>query len=133
MYIALRALTALAIFFLLAAPAVGAQDSRFILRTKSYEITIRVLCKEGVVDCGDVEYMGVDKKTGATIRLKGEDWIRYCEEDQGDGPRKTPFEHLGYEFKNGGTTYYVGEDGDLDVYQGKKRILHEKGEWDWGQ
>ncbi len=130
---ALRALIALAILVSLAAPAVGAQDSRFILRTQSYEITIRVLCKEGVVDCNDVEYMGVKKKTGATIRLKGEDWIRYCEEDQGDGPGKTPCEHLGYKFKNGGTTYYVEEDGYLDVYQGKKRILHEKGEWDWGQ
>ncbi len=133
MCIALRALIALAVLVSLAAPAVGAQDSRFILRTQSYKITIRVLCKEGVVGCNDVEYVGVKKKTGATIRLKGEDWIRYCEEDQGDGPGKTPCEHLGYEFKNGGTTYYVGEDGYLDVYQGKKRILHEKGEWDWGQ
>jgi hypothetical protein len=128
-------LTPIALGFLLlvAVPAVGAHNSPFILTTPSYKITIWVMCEEGVVDCADVEYLGVNIKTGAAIKLKGEDWIRYCIDDQGDGPGKTPCQHLGYKFKNGSTTYYVGEpDGDIEVYQANERILHEKGEWNWG-
>lgn len=122
-----------AVLLLVAGPAAGAQGSAFVLKTSSYVITIRVLCEEGVVDCDDIEYVGVNKRTGASIQLKGKDWIRYCEEDQGDGPGRTPCQHLGYKFENGSTVYYVGEDGDLEVLQGKKRLLHESGEWDWGQ
>lgn len=129
MHISLRAQIAL-IPLIASFPAFGEQGDILVLTTPSYVVNIRVLCEEGVVVCNDVEYEGIKKQTGARIQLKGEDWIRYCESDQGDGPSKTPCQHLGYKFKNGNTIYYVGEDGDLEIFRGKKRLLHEKGEWD---
>jgi hypothetical protein len=131
MRIHIQSLLALILTFLFVEQVTAAHEAA--LDTPTYKVTIRSECEEGVVDCDNVEYVGVNKKTGATIRLKGKDWIRYCEDDQGDGPGKTPCQHLGYKFKNGNTNYYVGEDGRLEVYQGKKRILSEEGEWDWGQ
>ena len=119
---------ALSFLLSIAVPAVG-ENSSFILTTPSYKITIEVMCEEGVVACDDIEYLGVNIKTGASIKLEGEDWIHYCEDDQGDGIGKTPCQHLGYKFKNGSTTYYVGDNGVLEVYQTKKRILHEEGQW----
>ena len=133
MRISLPALTVLAPLIAVATPALSEQGSTSVLTTSSYVINIRVLCEEGVVDCNDVEYVGENKRSGARVQLKGEDWIRYCQDDQGDGPGRTPCEHLGYKFKNGTTSYYVGDDGDLEVFQGKKRLLHEKGEWDWAR
>ena len=120
---------ALSLLLSIAVPAVG-ENSSSILTTPSYKITIKVMCEEGVVACNDVEYLGVHIKTGTSIKLEGEDWIHYCKDDQSDGVGKTPCHHLGYKFKNGSTTYYVGDDGVLEVYQAKKCILHEEGRWD---
>ena len=114
-------------------PVAAAQDCPFILTTPSYVITIRVLCEEGVVDCRSVEYTGLNKRTGATIHLEGQDWIRYCADDQGDGPGKTPCEHIGFEFRSGDTIYYLRDDGTLEVVRAGRHVLLEKGEWDYGQ
>ncbi len=110
----------------LAAP----QDRPSVLRTASYVVTIRTLCEEGVVACDEVEYTGVNRRTGKSIHLKGRDWIRYCPDDQGDGPGKTPCQHLGYEFRNGDVTYYVGDDGMLEVVKGERVLVEEHGRWD---
>ena len=126
-----RTLIAFATSILAAAPVAASQDAPLVLRTSSYVIAIRVLCEEGVVDCDNVEYRGMNQRTGKAIHLKGQDWIRYCLDDQGDGPGNTPCQHLGYEFKRGDIVYYVGDDGTLQVVQGGKRVLlEERGKWD---
>ena len=124
-------LLALSLVTVAAVPVAAAQSSPDFLTTQSNTITIWVRCEEGVVNCDDVEYLWVNRRTGASIKLKGEDWIRYCADDQGDGLGKTPCQHLGYRFRSGGATYYVGDDGYLEVYQSGQRVLHETGEWNW--
>lgn len=109
----------------------GGVNSPSVLRTPSYIVTITSLCPEGDVDCDRIRYRGVNKRTGKSIRLMGSDWIRYCPDDQGDGPGKTPCQHLGYKFRNGKVTYYVSDDGELQVIRGRNKILlDEKGKWD---
>src|ERR1017187_3892386 len=81
------------------------------LTTPSYKITV-VGCDEYVVSCDTVRYVGVSKKTGKSIALTG----RTVHTTGPDGV--TPAHFLGYEFKNGRTTYFVGEDGELRVTQG---------------
>ena len=41
----------------------------------------------------------------------------------------TPAHFLGYEFKNGRTTYFIGEDGELRVTRGSKVLVEERGTW----
>jgi hypothetical protein len=53
----------------------------------------------------------------------GRQLMRMC----ADG--KTPCQSLGYRFRNGNTTYMLGEDGRLTVTQGKKVLVDEQGDW----
>jgi hypothetical protein len=62
-----QSLFALILPFLLVEPVIAAHEA--VLDTPTYNVTIRSVCEEGVVDCDNVEYVGVNKKTGATIRL----------------------------------------------------------------
>ena len=41
----------------------------------------------------------------------------------------TPCHFLGYVFKNGNITYYVGGDATLKITQGNKVLLEEKEIW----
>jgi hypothetical protein len=75
------------------------------------------------VGCDRLTYQGTDKTTGKSIKLSGKQIMRLC----ADG--FTPCQSLGYKFKNGKYTYFVGEDGRLSVQQGKKIILKEVGKW----
>jgi len=92
------------------------------LTTPSYKITI-VGCGEGVVSCDTVKYVGVSRKTGRSIALIG----RTVHATGPDGV--TPSHFLGYEFKSGRTTYFVGEGGELLVTRGSKVLVDERGTW----
>jgi hypothetical protein len=95
------------------------------LITPSYRITIESRCPEGEIACENVKYVGVDKRTGKSIVLIG----REIHTMGPDGV--TPARFLGYLFKNGKTTYFVGEDGELRVTQGSKLLVEEMGTWTW--
>lgn len=95
------------------------------LTTPSFIIQIKVNCAEGNITCDNVTYVGTSKKTRKSITLRGKTKHSMC----ADGV--TPCQFQGYEFWNGTTYYQVMEDGRLLVMQGKKRLLDEKGKWDW--
>jgi hypothetical protein len=93
------------------------------LTTSSYDITIEVRSSEGNVTCDDVRYTGTSRKSGRSIRLRG----KTVHTHGTDGV--TPSHFLGYAFKNGRTTYFVGEDGELRVTRGSKVLIEEIGVW----
>jgi hypothetical protein len=94
-----------------------------VLITPSYVVTI-IGCSEGVVACDDAKYIGVSRKTGNTIQLKG----RTVHSKTADG---SPGRLMGYEFQSGRTKYDVGADGSLVVTQNEKTLFQESGSWDW--
>jgi hypothetical protein len=110
-----------AIFLIAAVPGLQAGTTN-ILITPSYTITIEG-CEEYVTSCDSVKYVGVSKKSGKSIALTG----RTVHTLGPDGV--TPAHFLGYEFKSGGTTYFVGEDGELRVTRGSMVLVDEHGEW----
>ncbi len=73
--------------------------------------------------CDDVKYIGTSKKTGKSLTLIG----KTVHAAGADGV--TPAHFLGYEFRNGSTTYFVSEDGGISVKRGSKVIIQEKGTW----
>lgn len=94
------------------------------LLTPSFKITIDSHCEEGNVTCDKVTYLGVNRKTGASIKLKGKTLHTTC----ADGV--SPCRFIGYLFKNGNVQYLIEEDGQLTVTRNKTEILvDEKGEW----
>lgn len=100
-----------------------ADDDGRILETKTHRITITEHCAEGEVLCDKAEYLGRDRKNGASIRLMGSAHMVMC----ADGV--TPC-HVGYYvFRNGQYTYLVYPQGFLEVHRGQKTILSESGEW----
>ena len=103
----------------LAACAGATQAGAGTLTTPSFKVDVTVHCEEGNLTCDDVTYVGTSRKTGKTITLHGATLQRMC----ADGA--TPCQFLGYEFRNGKTTYRVLEDGSLTVLQGKKTVLRE--------
>ena len=94
------------------------------LDTKNFTVTITSKCQEGEVACSNYTYRGISKFSGNAIELRGSSWHTLC----ADGV--TPCRFLGYKFDNGNTTYYVTEDGLLEVVHGRKTILvKEQGTW----
>ncbi len=93
-----------------------------VLLTPNFTVTITRNCPEGVVVCRDVSYVGVDRRSGAGIRLRGETVHRLC----ADGV--TPCQFLGYRFRNGNYLYQV-IDQQLQVYEHGRLILNESGTW----
>lgn len=100
----------------------GAATAQEVLVTPSYAVTV-IGCKEGVVSCDDARYIGVSRKSGKVLTLKG----RTLHTTAADGV--TPSRFLGYEFRNGSTVYRVSEEGVLDVRQGEKVVVSERGKW----
>ena len=125
-----RLLSSLSVITLLLFAAPSDAATTLTLTTPNYLITLTINCEEGVVGCDDVTYVGVNRKNKNSIHLKGRELMRYCPDDQGDGPGKTPCHHEGYEFHNGKTKYFIGDDGSLEVSQGAKILLQEKGTMD---
>ncbi|ETX11931.1 hypothetical protein MUS1_08305 [Marinomonas ushuaiensis DSM 15871] len=94
-----------------------------VLETKNYRVSIESRCMEGEVSCSNYIYKGMSKKSGSEIQLKGSSWHTKC----ADG---SPCRFLGYQFKNGNITYYVHQDGLLEVIQNKNKVLlSEQGNW----
>jgi hypothetical protein len=93
------------------------------LRTPNHRVVLRRNCPEGNVTCNNVSYYGINFRTGASIRLKGRTVHAPCRD------QVTPCRFLGYEFLNGDTRYFVREDGELTVTQGRRLLLREMGTW----
>jgi hypothetical protein len=94
------------------------------LKTPNFNITVTSLCEEGNVSCDKITYVGVNRKTGASIKLKGRTHHTTC----ADGT--TPCKFLGYVFNNGNIQYFVSEDGYLLVTRNNHEVLlREKGKW----
>lgn len=93
-----------------------------VLVTPGFAVTI-IGCGEGVVSCDDARYVGVSRKDGRSLTLKG----KTVHTMAADGV--TPARFLGYEFRNGNAIYRVTEDGHLEVKQGSKTLVSEKGSW----
>ena len=105
-----------------AALAVSPPRSGRTLVTPHYTITIEDLCPEYDVGCDKVRYHAVSS-TGKTLTLMGKQAMAMCR----DGV--TPCHPLGYRFLHRGVTYFVSEDGELTVTQGKKTLVDEPGTW----
>jgi hypothetical protein len=103
---------------------VAGYASAEILTTASYKVTVDVRCPEGNVTCDDVRYVGINRKSGKSITLRG----KTVHTMGADGI--TPSRFLGYEFKSGKTTYFVSEDGELRVMRGSKLMIRETGTWE---
>ena len=99
------------------------------LETPNHLISITPRCPEGDVTCDKVSYQGINKKTGAALKLNGGTTVHTtC----ADGI--TPCRFIGYSFRNGKHTYFIGEDpdgekGTLTVKKEGKVILTERGTW----
>jgi hypothetical protein len=94
-----------------------------ILETPSYKIRIQG-CNEYEVTCDSVTYIGISKQssksitlTGTTVHTIGADGV-------------TPSHFLAYMFKNGSTTYFVGDDGKLLVTTASNVLVEEQGVWE---
>ncbi|OTA19512.1 hypothetical protein Xbed_02368 [Xenorhabdus beddingii] len=90
-----------------------------VFETKTYYITINVLCPEGNVSCANVSYTGVRKKDNASITLKGATLNRNFK--TGD------CSFYGYEFKNKDVTYTIYQHGRLEISRKGKRLFSEDG------
>jgi hypothetical protein len=101
----------------------GVIHAQEVLLTPSFTVTI-VGCPEGVVSCDDVKYVGVSKKTGNTLQLKGKTLHTMA----ADGV--TPSRFIGWQFRNGKTVYTVTDEGALEVKQGTKTLVSEQGRWE---
>lgn len=96
------------------------------LVTDNFTVEVRNNCAEGEVICDNVSYHAVSHKSGEELRLRGSTLARMC----ADGV--TPCQFLGYQFKNGNTTYRlldIGDRGRLQVEQAGKLLLDEEGRW----
>ncbi len=115
----------LALAVIAASPLVAHADDADgqVLETATHRVTLIAHCPEGEVACDTIEYVGRDKRNGASIRLKGTTHMVMCAD------RVTPC-HIGYyEFRNGAYTYLVYPQGFLEVHRGKQVLLSEQGEW----
>ncbi len=109
-----------ALAFLLS-PSLAWCGGGYLFKSSNYVALISDHCGYGVLDCKNVEYFGVNRKTGASIYLKGNSLL------SGQAPN-----WVGYQFKSGNADYqlYVDYDkAELRVFQGAKEILSEHGEF----
>lgn len=111
--------------FFLAALAFSASLRADTLTTASFKVTIERQCAEGEVTCDRVSYLGESRNSGARLALRGKTLHAMC----ADGV--TPCRFLGYQFKNGSTTYLLLEEGRLQVRSGDKLLVDEAGEWSY--
>ena len=125
----MKFISAIIALFIHAAVAQAAEPfPTFTFETESHVIEITPRCPEGYVSCDKVGYKGIDRKTGATLALRGKTMHTTC----ADGV--TPCRFLGYRFRNGKHIHHVWEDGDgakgtLEVKAGRKVLLTERGTW----
>ena len=94
-----------------------------VLVTPRFRVVVNRRCPEGTVVCDRVSYFGVDRQSGASLRLMGKTLHVTCI----DGV--TPCRFLGYEFRHGAYVYVVSDDGRLEVSRSGTILLSEQGEW----
>jgi L-ascorbate metabolism protein UlaG (beta-lactamase superfamily) len=97
-------------------------QSSQVLVTPSFVVTIIDPNEEGVVSADNITYVGVNRKSGDTIKIQG----RTLHTVSADG---TPGRFIGYLFKNKNVSYLVAFEGELTVTSGDKTVLKESGEW----
>jgi hypothetical protein len=103
---------------------VHAQGARTqVLDTPGYTVRIEIRCPEGEVSCADVGYRGESKRSRRSLALAGRSVHATC----ADGV--TPCRFLGWQFANGGYTYFVGTDGRLVVRNGDRVLVDQAGTW----
>ena len=100
-----------------------AEPTAQVRETPGFTVKIEARCAEGEVTCGDVRYEALDKASGRTLRLRGRTHHSLC----ADGV--TPCRFLGYVFRRGAVTHFVGEDGRLEMRKGERILREEKGAW----
>ena len=94
-----------------------------VLVTPTYRVTIIERCKDEIVACSSVEYVGFNRKTKELLTLKGNTNLVMC----ADGVRPC---HVGdYEFRSGEHTYVVYPQGALRILKGESIVVSENGEW----
>jgi hypothetical protein len=94
-----------------------------VLLTPGFRVVVKRRCPEGMVVCDRVSYLGVDRQSGASLRLMGKTLHVTCI----DGV--TPCRFLGYEFRHGAYVYVVSDDGRLEVSRSGTILRSEQGEW----
>ena len=95
-----------------------------VLLTPQFVVVVVERCPEGDVACKDVTYTGVNRKTGESIFLMGQAWVRLCAD------RVTPCQHLGWVFKKGDLTYRVQETPPVLLVERRgKTLLEQRGKW----
>jgi hypothetical protein len=92
------------------------------LTTPGFIVRIDVQCEEGHVSCDRVSYLGTNRRSGKKLALTGETVHTRCVDD-------SPCRFLGYRFRNGRYTYFVGEEGSLTVTRDERVLTQESGEW----
>ena len=93
------------------------------LITPSFVVIIVNNFEEGDVTSDDVTYVGVSRKNGSTIKIKG----RTLHTMEADGV--TPNRFQGYVFEKDKVSYFVSSEGTLRVTSGKKVLVKESGQW----
>jgi hypothetical protein len=88
--------------------------------TENYEVTIIEHCAQDENFCRDVTYVGKNKKTGKSVKLKGSQTIRTCS----DGV--TPCQMMGWEFFSGPYRYAITDYKTLWVTRNGKDLIVEK-------
>lgn len=94
-----------------------------VLVTPRFRVVVNRRCPDGTVVCDRVSYFGVDRQSGASLRLMGKTLHVTCV----DGV--TPCRFLGYEFRHGAYVYVVSDDGRLEVSRSGTILLSEQGVW----
>lgn len=101
----------------------GQAASADTLVTQDFQVNVESRCAEGNVTCNNVQYFGINRHTGATLRLTGRTVNALC----ADGV--TPCQFLGYQFRNGVFTYTITEEGQLIIRRGGRVLLDQTGTW----
>lgn len=102
----------------------GELDTVQVLDTPSYSLRILVRCREGEVTCDRVGLIGQNKQTHKEFELQGVTVHSRCADNA------SPCRFLGYQFQNEGLSYFVSEDGELEIRGGDKTLLVEQGKLD---
>jgi hypothetical protein len=91
--------------------------------TKTYVLVITEHCEGGFLGCKNVDYVVVNRLTGASSRLKGIATVRNCL------GTADPCEWTGWRFKSGAILYVVTSGLRLEVWRRGKLIVEEQGSY----
>ena len=89
------------------------------LTTPSHVAFVIHHCESGVLDCRDVEYLGVERTTGKSLHMKGSSIL--------SGRARN---WMGYKFTDGDTEYRIHvtvQKADLRIYRDGRKLKNEIG------